>query len=385
MIKSGEVPIADYTKYPGTPEYEWRQDPGYLIETNFSFSSSITTQWVSVPESAQLSNGSSTTDVPSALLRITMPLGKKSSTGIVFACSVDARWAMSIHQGSQIGSQGNAYIQQPQPQSTRTPLSNQPGSDHNFLPINDNEWRKVQIDIDWLAVLTPTQDNGTDTLANLLANIGFDNSTGGVFEYTDLTTVLDSVAATLVTDGMSRLGYTANGGNITHISDADSLVHWTESASNKKHLLQSKFSFNHPQGAASKIELSIFNNGYAYHANSIAYYLALTVLFLHTVMALGAVCNIMRTSDYCSSWDSFMGLFVLAATSEVSNPSRISDILENSSSGIKSSQTFKRAVRIRALDTSTNPSPSSKNDIKILFGENEPAGYREVEVDRKYR
>ena len=362
---------------------------GYLIATNFSISSSIDTRWVPVPESAPLTDGSSTSDLPSAFLSILIPFGSNKSTGVLYSCSVDARWAKSTYRGSQIALIGSIYSQTAQTESNRRFQPTQTGYDDNFLPINDGSWRKVQITDDWLKVLTPTLRNSSTSqtvLTELLTKMRLDNSTGEVFEWADLTSILESVAAALVADGMSRLGFETNAGRSTHISDSEYILPWNETASNIRSVLESKFTFPRPASTATEVQISIFVAGYAYSADSAAYYLALTILFIHAAIAVGYLAYILKTRECCDVWDSFLGLFVLAATSEVSPASKINEVLQKTSSGVEHYRTLKTAVRIKAFNASSTPPLSSENDIKLLFGkESPPIDYQNIEFDKKYR
>ena len=387
-----ELPMADQVKYPYTPEYDWKPDVGYLIATNFSVSSSIYTQWVPVPDTATLSDGSTTSDLPSALLSIVLPIGKdrkNRSTGVVYPCSVDARWAKSTYQGSNIALIGEVYSQTAQADHKRRFLPNHTGYDKNFLPINDGSWRKVKITNDWLYVLTPPLSNGTSgqtVLSNLLAKLRLDNSTGEVFMWSDLTSIIESITATVVADGMSRLGFTANAGPIKHISDSNHILPWNGTASNIRSVLGSNYVFQHPAGPANGVKISIFVGGYAYSADSVAYYLALTVLLVHAAIAFSYMAYTLKTRECCNAWNSFLGLFILAATSEVSEASKIDEVLQKTSSGVEQYRTLKTAVRIRTLNDSPTSPPSSENDIKLLFGKDKPpVNYQTIEFDKKYR
>ena len=206
-------------KYPDVPEYGVRLDLGYWIETNISISPRISTQWITVPETAQLSDNSYTTDVPSAFLDVQMPYTGSNNTGTTFACSVDARWAMGTYSGGPVGDIDADYVQTATIQNTR-PFGDLNGFQYNFLPIDDGSWRRVEIDIDWLNTLTPPFDSNTSgwtSLAALLTDIGIDNITGSINQWDEVRPVLETIIAVFVADGMSRQGYAANGGSSTNL------------------------------------------------------------------------------------------------------------------------------------------------------------------------
>ena len=373
-------------KYPDLPEYGFRLDLSYWIETIPFISSNISTQWITVPEAVRLSDNSNTTDVPSALLSVQIPDSESNNTGTTFSCSIDARWARATYTGGPVGDIDADYIQTATIQNTR-PFPDLTGYQYNFLPIDDGSWRRVQIDIDWLNILTPLLGNSTSgwtSLAALLTDMGMDNSTGSIVHWSDVPSVLETIIATFVADGMSRQGYTANGGSSTHFTDALSLLPWDNSASSQQSLLAGTYAFPPPVGTATQLHWSVVVSGYAYRADSLAYYLALTVLFLHAALALGHVAYILRTRVCCDAWDSLVELMVLTAKSSMPGASGADNVFKNASAGIERYQTMSTQVRVRALPTSGGTAVKQE-DVKILFGKKTlAAGYRTLEIDKKY-
>lgn len=373
-------------KYPDLPEYGFRLDLSYLIETIPFISSNISAQWITVPEAVRLSDNSNTTDVPSAFLSVQIPDSESSNTGTTFTCSIDARWAKATYTGGPVGDIDADYVQSATIQNTR-PIPDLTGYQYNFLPIDDGSWRRVQIDIDWLNILTPLLGNSTSgwtSLAALLTDMGMDNSTGIIAHWNDVPSVLETIIATVVADGMSRQGYTANGGSSTQFSDALNLLPWDNSASSQQSLLAGTYAFPPPVGTATQLHWSAVVGGYAYRADSLAYYLALTVLFLHAALALGHVAYILRTRVCCDAWDSFLELMVLTAKSSMPGASGAVDVFENASAGIERYRTMSTHVRVRALPTSGGTAVNQE-DVKILFGDKTLAAeYRTLEIDKKY-
>ena len=372
-------------KYPDLPEYGVRLDLSYWIATNFSVSSNISAQWMEVPETARLSDNSSTTDMPSAFLSVQIPYTKSNISGITFTCSVDARWAMAISSGGPVGDLDADYVQTASIQNTRPFEPDLQGYQYNFLPINDGSWRQVKIDMNWLETLTPPLDSsipGWTSLAALLTDMGMNNSTGIIFQWDDAHTVLETIVATLVADGMSRQGYAANGGSSTHFSDALALLPWDNSASSQQSLLAGTYAFPRPVGAVTPLRWSVVVSGYAYRADSLAYYLALTVLFLHATLALGHMAFVLWYRVCCDGWDSFVDLIVLAAKSGM--PRASGALFTNASAGVERYRTMSTQVRLRVLSASGSGG-AGQEDVKILFGDQTlVAGYRELKVDETY-
>ena len=371
-------------KYPDLPEYSIRLDLSYWIATNFSVSSNISARWIEVPETARLSDNSSTTDLPSAFLSVQIPYTKSNISGTTFTCSVDARWAMAISSGGPVGDMNSDYVQTASIQNTR-PVPDLRGYQYNFLPINDGSWRRVRIDMNWLETLTPPLDDSTSgwtSLAALLTDMGMNNSTGVIFQWGDVPTVLETIVATFVADGMSRQGYAANGGSSTHFSDALDLLPWDNSASSQQSLLASTYAFPSPAGAVTPLRWSVVIGGYAYRADSLAYYLALTVLFLHATLAVGHMAYVLWSRVCCDGWDSFVDLIVLAAKSDM--PRASGALFKNASAGVERYRTMSTQVRLR-VSPASGSGGAGQEDVKILFGDRTlAAGYQELKIDETY-
>lgn len=334
-----------------------------------------------------MSDTSITDDLPSAFLSVYVPDSESDQSGTTFTCSVDARWAEAVYTGRPVGDIDDDYVQAATVQSTRE-FGEITGYEHNFLPTNDSTWRRVQMDLDWLNMLTPSTNNstsGSTSLASLLTDVGMDNSTGIIFNWVDVTTTLEGIIATLVADGMSRQGYADNGGSSRHFSDASNLLPYDASASAMQRLISGTRAFPPPAGRATVMKFSVVVGGYAYRADSLAYYLALTVLFLHAALALCHVAYLLWTRICCDAWDSIIGLIVLAATSGVptTSPSAV-DIFKNAATGIERYRTMKTKLHVKRSSTSA-PGVAAQTDVNMFFGDEKlAAGHQKLEIDKSY-
>ena len=378
---------ADLGQYPELPEYGVRLDRAYWIPTNLYRSSTINTQWMLVPENATLNDNSTTDDLPSAFLDVYVPDSESDQTGMIFTCSVDARWAEAVYTGRPVGYIDADYVQAATVQSNRD-FGQLTGYQYNFLPTNDSTWRRVRVDLDWLNTLTPSINDSTSgwtSLASLLTDVGMDNSTGIVFNWVDVTSTLEGIIATLVADGMSRQGYSENGGSSRHFSDALNILPYDGSASAMQRLLAGTRAFPPPAGRATIMKFSVVVGGYAYRADSIAYYLALTVLFLHAALALCHVAYLLWTRICCDAWDSIVGLIVLAATSgiPITSPGAV-DIFKNAATGVERYRTMNTKLRVKR---SSAPAlgVAVQTDVKIFFGDEKlAAGHQKLEIGKAY-
>ena len=109
-------------EYPFLPEYNVGPDLYYMMETNATASSMISTNWRPRPEGALLSNNLTTTDLPSAFLSVSIPRLQPDNDPVVIACSIDARWAMGINSAQSV--RGFPYIQRIEISNTSRPNSN---------------------------------------------------------------------------------------------------------------------------------------------------------------------------------------------------------------------------------------------------------------------
>lgn len=378
---------ADLGQYPELPEYGVRLDRAYWIPTNLSRSSAIDTQWLLVPDNATLNDNSVTDDLPSAFIAVYVPDSESNHTGTTFTCSVDARWAESVYTGRPVGDIDADYVQAATVQSNRD-FGQLIGYQYNFLPANDNTWRRVKVDLDWLNTLTPSINDSTSgwtSLASLLTDVGMDNSTGIIINWIDVTSTLEGIIATLVADGMSRQGYSENGGSSRHFSDALNILPHDASASAMQRLLAGTRVFPTPAGRATIMKFSVVVGGYAYRADSLAYYLALTVLFLHAALALCHVAYLLWTRICCNAWDSIIGLIVLAATSGVPiNSPSADDVFKNAATGVERYRTMNTKLRVKK---SSAPALGAavQTDVKIFFGDEKLAvGHQNLEIGKAY-
>lgn len=348
---------------------------------------------MSVPQSALLSNGSVTSDVPSALLNVAIPGNTINYTAIVLTCSIDARWAMGNYQGGPITLTPWQYVQSAVMQSPNLFAAHATGDPSNH---DDPSWRPVQIDMDWLESLTPPLDNDityTSLAAILTATnlVRLENSTN-VQQFSHVVqSLVEIVVASLVADGMSRVGFAGLGQVGAQYSNSLSFLPKEPSESVWKAFMAGTYKFPRPAtGSYTVLDWSVQVSGLAYHAGSNAYTLALVVLFLHAALALAHIAYVLRTRVFCSTWESFTSLVVLAAKSGMSDTS----LFKNAGSGIKRCRTMKTEVRIRtkqhpgANNPASGAASGTGQQVKLLFGPDEgrlaQAGFEKLEIGKVY-
>ncbi|KAL8691997.1 MAG: hypothetical protein Q9218_002889 [Villophora microphyllina] len=422
---AGQIWFQALLRYPFLPEYDVRLDLSILQQASFPVSPHISTFWSNVPETARLTDNSTTTDMPSALLNILIPHNHSwNDARTLVTCSVDARWTKANYRGQAVDSFSGHYVQQAGWAHFQQYGHDLIGWQYSQRPVAGGSWRKVQIERDWLEALTPPMDNstaGATTLANVFKEMGIDHNTNT----TDIIPAYEAVVATMVTDGMSRTGFRSVGKAPDQLTEPlnllpdDSVTHWGS-------LVGGRYNFPRPDGPATELKLSMTIGGYAYRADSKAYWLALAVLLSHAALVLAHLGYVLCTRVFSHAWESITSFIVLAAMSGTNlaanalvkvegstttggnaGPSKF----ENASSGVSRYRTMNTSVKIRAKSTitqnvhvtpTTAPStvlssapstaPAVQNigeQIEMLFGQEdeltlEGKGYRRLEVGKVY-
>ena len=292
-------------------------DLAYWLSPDFyPETSHITTQWLQVPTGNTSTNDSSSIDFyPSAFLVIQVPYANSSVGGVALTCSVDARWVNGTNVATSVHDPDGDFLQHAElgPQNFPTTTLRIFQRPDNLNPTDKRSWKQVELDLSWLDVLTPSipidqnstkyelnqtisnASSGWTTLASTLQAAGFDNSTGLIFNYTDIVDFTNVVVSMLVAEGISRVGFTNNGGIVTNESDAAHQIRWLDNLNDVyTNLVSDGTAINPPQGylpeELTELHWTITVVGYSYSANSTTYYLALTVLGVYLLLALGHIC-----------------------------------------------------------------------------------------------
>ena len=240
----------------------------------------------------------------------------------LFTCSVDARWTYGTNIGTALPNTDNMVVSSSIAKS-RKPTTRWTSSKLAFLPTQGPDWRTVGMDQEWLEALVPpvglNASNGWTTLAKTFTDAGFDNSTGTVHgSWASLGSTIESTIATTIVEGMSRVGLSKyppmtqvferddfltfdNGPGDTYpFPHSDSTRPWEWDR-----LLQGTHDYVLPPNGSSKddiikLQWSVTVSGLAYSADSTAYYLALSLLFAHALLAALQILSMLIT---CRSSD----------------------------------------------------------------------------------
>ena len=372
----------------------------------------------------------------SAYLNVQIPT-LNETFGTLISCSIDARWVNTTTQGAPVGvTSGGPSYESVWPYETTDPT--------NLPAVPDGNWHVVRLTLEWLNALTPTITsklangtvvNGTiedgivvpnppgwNTLADILTGVGIDNHTGLLGNWETANLYVGSVVSSVVADGMSRIGFEANGGNLnstlyptggtdkdlTRVADflARNLYrgNTTDYAFPKSGqemidagnpVIQGTYTlpflYSDSINTTNKFQFrwDVTVVGMGYKMVSTANYLALVVLFIHVFLALGHSIWAIYTRETSSAWNSVTEIITLALISHAPSQG-----FQNVAAGIEEYKTLQTPVRVRVLDSQgssagssvsqgNNP-PAPSHNLEMVVGDNHPTHYKDVVTDEKY-
>lgn len=397
-----------YWEYPYLPQQGSSPDVFYgLPKQPLLNSSHVAVSWLVPNRTTSFSNGSASDTNPSAFLNLQIPPPvDHQNLGGFSSCSVDARWVNTTIVGSRFDPDvlGQYIVSAQMP---------------NFL-LGENsvgfpgevDSIKASMDSDWLAALTPAlipEDvlsdvsvPGYNTLADLFQVSSLLN---GHTIYDEMTPQIESMIATVVADGMSRVGYAANGGNIT-LSGLQSQIlgrynmSFNESSTWAKQVYQrgekatTSFVQGYDASNSTYMRMNIFLQGYSYKADSLTYWLALALLYVHALLALGHLSYKllwqMKNPVSSVAWDSPTDIIALAMVSEP--PQGLDKLaLRNTCGGADSLDTLAVRVGARVVVNSegsalgTDSMPKAEEQVQLFLQNSiESEGLTKVEPGCSY-
>ncbi|KAJ5655060.1 hypothetical protein N7490_002063 [Penicillium lividum] len=354
---------------------------GFLLPSPTGYNSSrVTAQWRPISNYEPIGvnvdpQGNWISGWPSVFLDVQIPYQDQSSTGVFMSCSIDARWAVGDVVGTNIGYMSGVPVQQPSIPTQASVLNNWPA-------VNDGTWQTVRLEQSWLDALTPVLDNTTShwtTLSSVISATGADNSSSLVVAYGDIIGSVEAAIASLVVDGMSRVGYVDNGGQYEHISDSEYLFYIPTDDGGKSLDALLEGTLEIPPSASDSqstpLRWDVAITGLAYNGNSASYYLALTVLYIHALLAILHTAYSLWNRMSFSAWESLTDLLVLCLTS-----SSASAELENTTGGINEHALYKKRTWVRAVKSDTNMAsispPSTLSNPQVSDIASQPSDQR---------
>lgn len=356
----------------------------------YSNVSSIATRW------AQVSFNENMIAIPdygggnrlsSAYLNVQLPFKTEPTSEVLAACSVDARWIEGNIMGSEMAEWvGSEFYNA----SISAHGFEWPENAYEFPALNDTHWRVVRLGPQWLDALTPILDNtreGYTTLSSLLEALGVDNNIErGSTRWNSTQTVMEAAIAAIVADGMAHSGYSENGGEAGTLEEAGALFQVPQGDENMISLLAGTLEVPAPGGGSSSsvnttvMRWELLITGLAYSANGVGYFLALTVVFVHVLLALLHMAYSLWLRRTSAAWESFCDSFVLALGSA---PSRE---LPATSVGVTDPLCLAKRLMVRETDSNTVQGGAAGKRLQIIVSGVKGAGTKlpKTQVDTRY-
>ncbi|KAK8099967.1 hypothetical protein PG999_010341 [Apiospora kogelbergensis] len=283
-------------------------------------------------------------------------------------CSLDIRWAMGTNIGSGLPGTDNMVVygalKALEDSSTSGEIST------SWAPTPGPDWRFAAADRAWLETLLPlvegTREEGWTTAAAMFAHAGSNSSAGLMEDAFPSLPYIESTLATLVVDGMSRIGLNENMQrvNLGRYNGLRTLPQRrTDPGAYFDKLLAGETVVVPPPGVAAdavaRLRWDVRVSGLAYGANSTAAYLALAVLLACSAIAVGHGAYVLATRRSSEAWDCVEELVLL---SQLSRPSA-SAALVNTAGGIHRRAAYRVGAHILARRRRRKRVGGSKGDF----------------------
>lgn len=228
----------------------------------------------------------------------------------------------------------------------------------------------MRLGLDWLNNLTPSlngNSEGYTTLSALLETIGIEKDTQRMSSWGRLQTAIKGAVAAIVADGMAHSGYFENGGGASTLDDVRTGIFkpTIRTDTNITELLAGTLQVPAPNivNASSQstttFRRSLQMAGLAYSASGTGYFLALTVVFVHVLLALFHTAYSLWLRKTSGAWESFCDTFTLALSSKTSE-------LPETWSGITAPECLEKGLLVREVNPSANAIRPNRNKLEVV-------------------
>lgn len=351
--------------------------------------SSIATRWVDVSFNESLdaiSNEGVENRVSSAYLNIQLPSKTKAASQTLFACSVDARWIEGNIMGSGMAQWrgGESYNA-----SVFAHGFEWPGNGYEFPAFSYTQWRVVRLGLEWLDAITPILDNTRDgytALSSIIETIDVENNTSRRFGWATAQNVVEAAVAAIVADGMAHSGYFENGGGASTLDEAKTFFQVPQGDQDMLSLLAGTLevpapvSGNSPSVNTTAMRWELLITGLAYSADGVGYFLALTVVFVHVLLAFLHTAYSLWLRRTSGAWESFVDFFALALGSAPSRELAVTSV------GITDPACLKKKLLVREIQSNDDESVTAGNRLQIIVSgmEGPTVELQKTQLDTSY-
>lgn len=311
---------------------------------------------------------------------VELPWDTYTSTRVAFGCSIDARWTDGI-----ISYDGQA------PHEAHILHTRPSKRDKEYLP-DSNHWRRIAVDADWLAALTPPVPRtgpgyepwdpstiqsifyatGLTTCAFSQKNLSAHNQTYNWNHHSpSAITFTEYVLAIVFADGLSRVGsFRAFNTTVSPITSwpVQNYTNILDDRNLSSILLrggQQVLLPAFPSNQFTRLRMEEHIYGYCYKSSSASDYLAIAVLLTHLIIALSHTVWILYRREASGCWDTVTELITL---SQNSRPAPTA--LRNTCAGIKELNTFGQVARINVTESANG----SDDHLELVFDEGTKEG-----------
>lgn len=249
---------------------------------------------------------------------VELPWDIHTSTRVAFGCSIDARWTDGI----------TSYDGQA-PYEAQILHTRPSKADKEFLP-DSSHWRRIAVDADWLAALTPPVPRncpgyepwGPSTMESILNATGltswvFSQKTLLAYNQTHIwnnngpsaITFTEYVLAIVFVDGHSRVGSfrafntTASPMSSWLVQNYTNMLNDDERSSILLRGGQQVLLPAYPSDQFTRRRIEQRINGYCYKSSTVSDYLAIFVVLTHLIIALSHTIWILRRRETFGCWD----------------------------------------------------------------------------------
>lgn len=258
---------------------------------------------------------------------ITYPQKDPTQTPVYY-CTVDARWAPVLMQGSR----DNMKV-----------VTGAPNNGYFYGPFDD-AWPKITIAPEWASFLNPEiPHENSNVFLKMLQAAGLWNSTNAFQSHSTWATI-ESLLAVMIANGLGRLNW-----NNSLVGDLVSgEQEWMREMMPRKTYSMGPGGsvFVKPpasSGPTSNFTMSAQVSGWAYSAEGAAAKASIFVLLLYSLIVIVHVIHVIYTGESSSSWTSIAEIAALAMNSKQT------DALRNTGAGIETPAIYERRVRVVAL------------------------------------
>lgn len=316
------------------------------------------------------------------------PWTNENTSRVVVGCSIDARWT----SGKVLNDQ--AY---PSDKASTDNWKIVAGYiKPTFRPPNNRSWLPIHLDEAWIN-WSDGQGESQGHLQSLLGSSAIidTNLTASrdqtstwnhaVMGSSNRTLLLEWITSLSVVDSLSRYGTYRFLNTSGPLQDWD-LLYFNQQSDFTNKILSGGPALEKPAGVpVTTFKTTIILSGLLYRASSVTDWLAIAILIIYIIIALGHTIHLVLYRKTSASWDTIPEILALAHNSRPSKKA-----LKNASAGIRTKAPFSKVARVRAVTTKKKGTqPNATADMaatdraELMFVESDDEKVNDDQVSSK--